>query len=598
MVSPQNTIVSSSVLTIYNVMKKLISILILFVYSFTAFAQSMYSDAIECMNNGEYADAKIYWEALNDRNNTYGNKIAICNTCIKLQADAKELIVTERFTKAIEKYQAILNRNPSDKNARNQIAKCKRLREEYLAANQLQTYTNSVYGYSLKYPAYMNKRTGSTDENTVFLSSDFYVRINVTSAVNKYSQSNTQIINEVANSYSDAKITDKLIKDNMVVISGYLTDGRFFYNKSIISTRKSQHNEYIKILVSAVVLSPRGDKRSNSLAKCLNENFSVNSTGSIIKIAETDDERWMRAKKLNTKEAYNNYLYYAPYSSTHREEAKARKALFQAREQYEKGLYFLAKMNFEQGKEYMMSTDKYKYEISYYHYCVNYSISLDELQKFCKLFPNNPNMRVIRGCIVKCFCKNGNFAAARGYIMNNIGVWYDENTPYSKKQWLKYIQDQQTHSKANKVKSNYPKSSNNKYKNKNQLGFTLGLGASTRIVVHDKVGFFCPKVIVGIGDNHNKLNLLLNAAFEISGSHYPCSFTTTLAPRWNILAEDFFVYAQPELSYNISQRSIMYGASVGVGVAKFGSFSIGYVYHNETNGYGMLQFSYTYNWFL
>lgn len=70
-------------------MKNLILILAFLACSFTSFAQSMYSDAVECMNNGEYVDAKIYWEALNDRNNTYGYKIVVCSVCIHLQSEAK-----------------------------------------------------------------------------------------------------------------------------------------------------------------------------------------------------------------------------------------------------------------------------------------------------------------------------------------------------------------------------------------------------------------------------------------------------------------------------------------------------------------------------
>ena len=471
MVIPRSTVVLSSVLIIYSEMKKLIPIIFLLVYSVTASAQSMYSDAVECMNNGKYDDAKTFWKALENRDNTYSKKIAICKTCIDLQKDAKKLIAEERFTKAIEKYQEILNWNPSDKNAKEQIARCERLQSEYLAANQLQTYTNSLYGYTLKHPAFMSKSTYSTNEKTVLLSSDFNVRITITSVVYNYSRTNTQILGEVVNSYNNATITYKTIKDNWAVVSGYLADGRIFYDKSIISTRKSQYDEYVKILVSAVGVCLRSDGRGRIVSECIGNDFSVSTSGPSVKINETDDERWLRARQADTKNAYDKYLTYAPYSSTHKDEAKGRKSLCEAREQYNKALqaytqimagmyYENAKKLFEEGEAYMTSSDREKYLESYYQYCLQYclnptaSAAIDEILRFTREYDWHPRIMVVRGCCVKVLCSKGSYSSAVGFVKNagNYPIWFNENTPYTKKQWMAYIRTQKKKEKSYKFK--------------------------------------------------------------------------------------------------------------------------------------------------
>lgn len=442
-------------------MKNLILILAFLACSFTSFAQSMYSDAVECMNNGEYVDAKIYWEALNDRNNTYGYKIVVCSVCIHLQSEAKKLIAAERFTKAIEKYQAILSKNPSDRNARDQIAKCKRLRAEYLETNKILTYTNSAYGYTFKLPSYMKKSANSNDERIDFWSNDYNLHATITARVYNSSQTDNQILNNVINSYLGATITYKKLKENCIVVSGYLADGLVFYDKSIIASRKSQYNEYVKILISAVVKSTRNDSRGGDLAKYIYNDLIVKTTVSSVKTNETDYERWQRAKKINSKEGYDNYLRYAPYYSSYKEEANGRKALCEAREQYNKGMqsfsqsfaviYFEnAKKQFESGANYMTQSDKEMYLESYYKYCMSPNCSVNEIKQFINSYGWHPNIKVIRGCLVKALCAIGQYDSAKAYVQNNLNypIWISERTSLTQKQWLRYIKAQKKENKS------------------------------------------------------------------------------------------------------------------------------------------------------
>ena len=598
-------------------MKKIFLIILLGLLSSPLFAQTVES-AVKRMDTGDYESAKAYWEALSDRKHNYGSQIAICNTCIRLQKEAESLIASERYSKAIEKYQAILSKNPSDQNAKQKIEYCKRLRDEYLAANELQTYTNYAYGYTFKYPAYLNKGTTSTDEKPVFWSSDFNIRVDLSTTLYKNSLTYTQILSKVVESYKGSEVTYKVIKENWIVISGYQANGLTFYEKAIIATRKSQYNEPVKILVSAVVKSPKNDTRGSKIADCISKNLTVNPTGNSVKVTETDDERWQRAKRTDTKEAYSNYLAYAPAYSSHKDEANERKALCQARDDYARKLYSFAKVNFEKGEKYMSFSDKLMYEETFYRYCVGYNKSIDELNKFCRLYPYHDKMKVIKGCYVKLYCETGRYEEAKKYVKKNYGIWYNENTFYSQKQWLSYIKDCSAKAKAKASKNvksakstaqkkysylgNYSTQSYKQYnkpKFRLDIGYTFGGGLSYRTNL-DGGALIGLKGLVGLGDNYNRFNLLLDVNFAWS-QWYGGNITTTLAPRWNILANEFYIFAQPEVGYDFINPGLIHGVSVGLGSEYMGELTVGFInhgglYYNDSSEI-FLQVSYTYNWY-
>ena len=598
-------------------MKKIFVIILLGLLTSPMFAQTVES-ALKRMNMGDYESAKAYWEALNDRRNTYGSKIAICDICIGLQKDALELMSQERYTNAIAKYQAILAKNPNDRNASAQIDKCDELRTIYLAENELRSYTNYTYGYSLKYPAFLRQQNNCTYENITFSSSDGKARMVVCVTIQNDGLSDADILDNVTASYSSSKITYKTAKDNGIVIRGYLADGKTFYDKSIISTRKSQYNENVKILVSAVVTSHKNDSRGNTLAECISKNLAVNASGPSVKVQETDEERWLRAKRTDTKEAYSNYIAYAPAYSSHKDEANERRALCQARDDYARKLYSFAKVNFEKGEKYMSFSDKLMYEETFYRYCVGYNKSIDELNKFCRLYPYHDKMKVIKGCYVKLYCETGRYEEAKKYVKKNYGIWYNENTFYSQKQWLSYIKDCSAKAKAKASKNvksakstvqkkysylgNYSTKSYKQYnkpKFRLDIGYTFGGGLSYRTNL-DGGALIGLKGLVGLGDNYNRFNLLLDVNFAWS-QWYGGNITTTLAPRWNILANEFYIFAQPEVGYDFINPGLIHGVSVGLGSEYMGELTVGFInhgglYYNDSSEI-FLQVSYTYNWY-
>ena len=186
-------------------MKRTIITLCLFLLSFSLFSQTVESARMR-MNNGQYDIAKAYWKALNDNYNKYASEIAVCELCEQLQKEAVRLMSRKQYTKAIEKYQSILAKNPSDNIAPSQIQKCKTLREAYLAANDLQTYTNNNYGYSLKLPSFMAKDTKSNNENVVFWSPDSKICIKLITSIEFGELTDSQILDKVTKQYNGTKV--------------------------------------------------------------------------------------------------------------------------------------------------------------------------------------------------------------------------------------------------------------------------------------------------------------------------------------------------------------------------------------------------------
>ena len=416
-------------------MRKLLLVLLTIFYSFVMYSQTA-EDAVKHMNNGRYDIAKIYWEALNDQYNSYGSKISLCNACIELQKKAKSLSDKQDYPKAISVYNLILAKNPADQNAKLQIQIC-----EDNQTNRLRTYSNETYGYSIKLPEYMREGSYNAQEKESYYSSDSKISVVVSTIVDVSNLTDKQILNKVKNKYSGATITYTSSKENWIVLSGYLKNGNTFYDKTIISSRLSQYNETVKILVSAVATNSKEDTRGSDLAKIIHAHLIVNSTGKSVKSPETDNDRWMKARKENTQAAYDSYVKYSPYGSSHITEATARKSILQAIKDYTSGRYLPAKRGFESSEKYLSEYEKTLYMNSYYNSCVAGLCNIEELNTFVRKFPTHPNIKVIKGCYVKLYCNMGLFSAAKNYVKTNYGIWYDENKQYSRKQWIEYIRN-------------------------------------------------------------------------------------------------------------------------------------------------------------
>ena len=419
-------------------MKKIWLVIILCLFSFPLISQTVES-ATKRMNSGQYEIAKSYWEALNDKSNRYANKIEICDLCNQLQKEAKQLIGRKRYSKAIEKYLAILDKNPSDIYASSQIDVCKQLRDEYIANNSFQTYTNKRYGYSIKIPAYLNTDAKSDNDIVIYWSSDFKISVTLKATIDYENPTNYEILKKISPPNNTATITYRKTKDNWNIISGHLDNDKIFYKKSFISNRKSQYGEPIRIVVTATAISPKYDKRGKTIAEAIHKYLNIDTFGQPVKVLGTEEDWWKRIVALNTIEGYNNYISYASTESKHKNEAIARKSVLEARTDYKNGKYAMAKTKFESGEQYLTEKDMDMYAYSYYIFCKDHNNTIEELYNFCNKFPNFPHIRVIRGCIVKTYCSKGNYSNAKHYVKVHKNIWYDENTPFSNRQWRKYI---------------------------------------------------------------------------------------------------------------------------------------------------------------
>lgn len=419
-------------------MKRIIAIFCLCLLSHSLFSQTIES-AKERMNKGDYGTAKIYWEALDDESDRYASEIELCGYCETLQKEAKQLVSSHRYSKAIEKYQSILNLNPSDTNARSRIAECQRLRDLYLAANKLQTYSNQHYGYSIKYPSDIAKDWSSTDEKVVFHSKDNRIYLTVTATIEYKKLTDSQIIDRRIKQYNSSKVANKRLGNTWFDIRGNLPSGKSFYEKTVVVNRKSQYGEAVKVIISAILTTSKNDNRLGRIAENINQTLNVDKTCRMVLTSETDDERFQKALGSNTIEGYTKYLAYATTSSKHLKEAKARRSILDARESYKKGFYEDSKALFESGSGYLSNEDEKVYADCCYRHCRDFETSVDELKDFIHRFPDHPMVKVIKGRIVKAYCSKRYFSSARLYVKNNYKIWFDENQSFSKRQWMKYI---------------------------------------------------------------------------------------------------------------------------------------------------------------
>ena len=419
-------------------MKRIIAAICLCLLSYSLFSQTVES-ARERMNKGEYGTAKAYWEALDDESNRYASEIDICGSCEELQKEARQLISSHRYSKAIEKYQSILNLNPSDITARSRIAECQRLREQYLAANNLLEYTNQHYGYSIKYPSYMAKDRNSTAEKAVFRSKDNRINLTVTATIEYKELTDSQIIDRKVKQYKSSNVTYKRVGYTWFAISGNQPGGKSFYEKTVVANRKSQYGEAVKVIIAATLTSPKNDNRLDRISETINQTLYVDKTCRAVLASETDDDRFQKALEANTIEGYTKYLTYATTASKHIKEAKARKAILEARESFKNCFYEYSKAKFEAGAGYLSSEDEKMYADCCYRHCRDFDTSVDELKDFINRFPDHPMVKVIKGRIVKAYCSKGWFQTAKKYVRTNDGIWFDEDTSLDRKRWMKYI---------------------------------------------------------------------------------------------------------------------------------------------------------------
>lgn len=456
-------------------MKGFLLTIVFVISSITTFSQTR-QEAVALMNVGNYKSALLIIEGLEamDIGLQYDNLRKKCVLCLDLHSQANGDIKKQHYTDAIKKYQTILQYNPNDKLAKSQIEKCKQLRTRYYNNQKkdyaLKTYYNSEFGYSIQYPSYL------VQQGTSFASKTGNINLRFETKVFDVSKSNYDILDErrsyhksLSSSLSDTityTAPENSIK-NWLVLSGrqwlsQAQDSLIYYEKSFVVTRTNQYGEIVKLRVTAHStiwknVSQEEADRGDFLAKMISAHFQVLNWGNTIKQELSDDEHWNKVKIKGTIEDLENYIKTAPTYSKHLQEARTLLktkqsvlAIERAEKYYREGNYLAAKMAYEQGESLLSLYEREHYNESRYQCCLKGLCDINDIQKLMSEYEkdlNNNLFRVfsLRGCIIKRYCAEGQFSKANNYLERyhrRDGVWNNER-PYSKSQWRKYIKQQE-----------------------------------------------------------------------------------------------------------------------------------------------------------
>lgn len=415
----------------------LVSFIILAMASISAYGQSR-DFVIRRMDNGDYSTAITILEGMCNaypENYDYTDLLTAAKKCRTLQNEGQKFARQKQYSDAIAKYQAILQIHSGDKNAAKQIEICRNAE-----LNQLHTYTNSTYGYSIKLPRYMNDAAGSQDHITFtsVLKNGYtaYVFIDVKIDGRAFLSTTTRnLLEEKRNSIvRDQNVKYNTITDDWLVISGRYQNGNIFYNKTFVKCRATQGHENVRIIVSAnAVVSPE-DARGNELAEDIANYFYVNQTGQVY-YHDTDKELWEKAQKTGTKDAYSYYLRTIGPNAKHKEEAECWVNLFLARECYYRSDYGNTIYHYKLASKGLNlgSTDSGYYNIAceendYSDIIKQYPI-VPRITRFCDKYPNSRHLPELRGLLVKAYCFNGDYKSAQQTVDR---YWPEILTPENK----------------------------------------------------------------------------------------------------------------------------------------------------------------------
>lgn len=347
-----------------------------------------------------------------------------------------------------------------------------------------------------------------------------------------------------------------------------------------------------------------------------------------------EDALWEKADKLNIIIEYVNYLNRYPHGR-YRNQAKERLCglyINQAKRSYYSGDYRNAAIILGVASKYgtltkeanqMYSFAKVKVaqqqdEDSRYEILNNDAVSVIALEAFLIDFPQSKYCSEIRGKLIYKYCDLGRFDDARELVKKfQKGIeFYKDFTP-DVEWWMKYIKKRErNYTKAarkskNNVQLHRKQTSFNMF---DGLGIMLNAGASIsytsrkEMVTKEYQGiiteeeeviggaFLGPRLAFSIGDFYNRFNLEINASYSYSGN-LGSQFPIALASRWNIIAdgEDFHLYIQPEVGYDVMRNGMFYAGRIGIG-CPLGSIFFAVSYNRAVFDRIQYQIGYVYNW--
>lgn len=385
----------------------------------------------------------------------------------------------------------------------------------------------------------------------------------------------------------------------------------FYVDKSFINSKmsaaKKARAEYLKKQQEKLLVAERERKRQDSIRQAREQ-------------AKQARQIWEQTLKTNTIEAYEWYLNRSPQlieSYKHIALANLRDLYIdKARKSYENNdwedaVKYFNGLKARCGK--LKSDEQAIYDrclMERDYNALSKSSPTYLFENFLKQFPNSKYSSDVGGRLCIIYCDRGFFNKA--YALVQSGKLMTLNGEKKTEAWWNYYikKQKKQYDKMRKKNGGYKKHTYS-YKTNNNVGMMFGVGGSisymyagTEIVTIEsqgaiweeedvKVGgFLGPKIAFSLGDFYNRFNFEIGFQYAYSGdfgSHIPLS----IAPRWNIIADDFHLFVQPEFAYDFGSGGFSYGGRLGFGW--YGAFSIGASY-NSGFGHMLWQVSYVYYW--
>ena len=347
-----------------------------------------------------------------------------------------------------------------------------------------------------------------------------------------------------------------------------------------------------------------------------------------------EDAQWGKTVIINTINGYINYLDRYPYGR-YREQAKGRiYELYtnQARRNYYSGNYKAAVDYFNLASKYggLTALSKQLYSSSQekllqeqddsrYKTLKNESTPYAfQFEDFLKDFPMSRYCPEIRGMLLDKYCKLGRFDDARELVEKfPKGIEFTKDYTPDVEWWMKYIKKWEKDFNRN-IKKSQIKAPRYRHKTSinvfGDMSIMLSVGVSMsytsrkEMVTKEYQGiiteeeevtggaFLGPRLAFSIGDFYNRFNLEINASYSYSGD-LGSQFPLAVAPRWNIVAdgEDFHLYIQPEVGYDVTRNGMFYAGRVGIG-CPLGSIFFAVSYNRAVFDRIQYQIGYVYNW--
>lgn len=326
---------------------------------------------------------------------------------------------------------------------------------------------------------------------------------------------------------------------------------------------------------------------------------------------------WNKAVYANTIDGYLEYIYKYPSGQFHNLAEMILKGLYEndaqkkfRLEKYDSAIYSFSKASkygaLTQESKQMFSLAKEKIaqqeeEKRYKSLKTGYKYTND-FEYFLRDYPNSRYASEIRGKLIDKYCGLGRFDEARELVKKfPKGIELTNEYTPDVEWWMKYIgQRERNFSKAlrnhpDNIQRNLKRSSFSMF---DDVGIMLSLGGTISFAKNPRgAAYVGPRLSFSIGDIYNSFNLevSMSGMFQRPDNAFEIQLPLAIGPRWNIIANDFVIFIQPEIGYDILHKGLYYAGRTGLG-GDWGSIYVGVAYNREAVDLAQIQVGCIWSW--